>query len=498
MTVSSAVIDGGNLTATEDGTVLGRWVVRRDVLTSTALHVFLSVSGNATRAVDYTVEEGDTVAFTPSGTVLDVTITAFETTTSFSLTAFEDSRTEDTEYATLTLKTHPNYKLGSPNSAAINITETDSVKIPVNGYTITQTGPNSYDAYALNDASPPAVVGSFLSAAGTTHAYRYVGGIVTDLGVIPKTTLPGSLHYTYAYGINTPSAGTATIVGSGFSWNTQQNYLPYYYAWNGSFTELSLPGSVDLYQAGPMAVNNDNWIVGFTRNAVGTIRAIRWDSSGANLDLGALGVGQFRAAYAWTLSQAAAGNRVAGQSQFDLAGVSATTSAYHAFRTQGSTSSPQPIDANTEDLGNALASETSSSGAYAINALGEVAGFSAYSATENRAAYKDGNSGKHQGWRLLGVLPGAAGAGNAAQALGLNDAGLIVGWSRTTSTGSPRAVVWENYQTPTATDLNSKIPAGDQAVWVLTSATAINQAGQIVGYGTKSGTYRGFLLTPVP
>lgn len=286
-------------------------------------------------------------------------------------------------------------------------------------------------------------------------------------------------------------------MGSGFSLTSQQNYLPYYYAWNGSFTELSLPGNVDLYQAGPMAVNNANWIVGFTRNISGTIRASRWDGSGGYFQLGSLGVQQSQASYAWAVSQAGAGNRVAGQSQFDLAGGNATTTAFHAFRTQDGTE-PQVIDKTTDDLGNALASETSSSGAYAINALGEVAGFSAYSATENRAAYKDGNSGKHQGWRLLGVLPGGAGAGNTAQALGLNDVGLIVGWSRTTPTGGSRAVVWENYQTPTATDLNSKIPTGDQAVWVLSSATAINQAGCIVGYGTKSGTVRGFLLTPIP
>ena len=34
--------------------------------------------------------------------------------------------------------------------------------------------------------------------------------------------------------------------------------------------------------------------------------------------------------------------------------------------------------------------------------------------------------------------------------------------------------------------------------WLLKSATAINQAGCIVGYGTKNGAARGFLLTPKP
>ena len=48
----------------------------------------------------------------------------------------------------------------------------------------------------------------------------------------------------------------------------------------------------------------------------------------------------------------------------------------------------------------------SSSGAYAINSTNEIVGYSAFSATEQRAAYKDGNSGKNKGWRILGVLAG--------------------------------------------------------------------------------------------
>ena len=113
-----------------------------------------------------------------------------------------------------------------------------------------------------------------------------------------------------------------------------------------------------------------------------------------------------------------------------------------------------------------------------------------------RAAYKDGNSSKHKGWRTLGVLSGGTGAGLSAQALAMNDLGLIVGWSRS-STGN-KAVVWENYQTPVATDLRTKIPTSDQAAWTLQAATAINSSGKIVGYGLKNGAQRAFLLTPIP
>jgi hypothetical protein len=43
-------------------------------------------------------------------------------------------------------------------------------------------------------------------------------------------------------------------------------------------------------------------------------------------------------------------------------------------------------------------------------------------------------------------------------------------------------------------DLNRSIPA--RSGWVLTEATAINDAGQIVGYGAFRGPNHGFLLTP--
>ena len=44
-------------------------------------------------------------------------------------------------------------------------------------------------------------------------------------------------------------------------------------------------------------------------------------------------------------------------------------------------------------------------------------------------------------------------------------------------------------------DLNNLIPVGSG--WLLIKAYGINDAGQIVGYGTLSGTYHPFLLTPV-
>ena len=44
-------------------------------------------------------------------------------------------------------------------------------------------------------------------------------------------------------------------------------------------------------------------------------------------------------------------------------------------------------------------------------------------------------------------------------------------------------------------DLNSLIPANSG--WTLINANAINNVGQIMGYGSKNGHNHAFVLTPV-
>lgn len=67
----------------------------------------------------------------------------------------------------------------------------------------------------------------------------------------------------------------------------------------------------------------------------------------------------------------------------------------------------------------------------------------------------------------------------------INDAGIIAG-------EVPGAAVV--LQGAAGVDLNSLIPPGSG--WVLLEATAVNNAGQIVGYGTFNGGIRGFRLDP--
>jgi probable HAF family extracellular repeat protein len=91
----------------------------------------------------------------------------------------------------------------------------------------------------------------------------------------------------------------------------------------------------------------------------------------------------------------------------------------------------------------------------------------------------------------LGVLKGDL-VGIAA---GINNRGEVVGASVSApgpATGNPRAYVWRN---GVMTDLNTLVPA-DSPLYLLT-AFAINDSGEIVGFGvTDGGDLHGFLATP--
>ncbi|HEY7314840.1 MAG TPA: DUF3466 family protein [Gemmataceae bacterium] len=82
--------------------------------------------------------------------------------------------------------------------------------------------------------------------------------------------------------------------------------------------------------------------------------------------------------------------------------------------------------------------------------------------------------------------------GTVSSASGINDAGQVVG-TATTSDNTSHAFLYSN---GTMTDLNSLLPSNSGFSY-LVAATAINDNGQIVGYGlTTSGQYDAFLLTP--
>jgi probable HAF family extracellular repeat protein len=91
----------------------------------------------------------------------------------------------------------------------------------------------------------------------------------------------------------------------------------------------------------------------------------------------------------------------------------------------------------------------------------------------------------------LGTL---GGTNSSSYAYGINNNGQVVGRSSTTSNAYGEAFLYSGGK---MTDLNNLIPANPG--WTLTQANAINDSGQIVGFGfNPSGQTHAFLLTPVP
>jgi probable HAF family extracellular repeat protein len=124
------------------------------------------------------------------------------------------------------------------------------------------------------------------------------------------------------------------------------------------------------------------------------------------------------------------------------------------------------------------------SSAWAINNAGQIIGQASLPGEGASHAFLYDSAGMHD----LGTLGGVQ-----SSAKSINASGQIVGWSLTEGKKfeSLRPFL---YQDGHMIDLNSLLPPGSG--WALTSANAINDAGQIVGEGTVKGQRRGFLMTP--
>jgi probable HAF family extracellular repeat protein len=85
----------------------------------------------------------------------------------------------------------------------------------------------------------------------------------------------------------------------------------------------------------------------------------------------------------------------------------------------------------------------------------------------------------------LGTLAGGFGT-----AFGLNNNKLVVGYS-TTASGDPHAFIWSADNG--IEDLNDLIDPSSG--WVLVWASAINDAGEITGWGTINGENHAYLLS---
>jgi len=346
-------------------------------------------------------------------------------------------------------------------------------------------------------------------ASAPTHAQVYT---IKDLGALPGETSA------IAYNIN--DAGQ--VVGQsglyGFLWS------------NGTMTELILPGGAlsiaqgispggavvgsshalnehthaFLYSGGTMydlqglllgGVQNSSYandinawgqIVGGAFTPSDQFRAFLRDPlSGHTYDLGTLGgLGSEASAINYRTEVVGYSNLPGGQS--------------HAFYWD--------VYRGMVDLG-ALGGYYARSGAYDINDSSQIVGWSETSTGAQHAFVKYPSSVMTD----LGTLGGITSA-----AFGINNAGQIVGQAALAN-GVTHAFLYipNPYLAPIGggvyapafvapdlvfgsygmRDLNTLLPANSG--WTLTSAQAINNKGQIVGYGIHNGTERAFLMTPL-
>jgi probable HAF family extracellular repeat protein len=297
------------------------------------------------------------------------------------------------------------------------------------------------------------VVGASYSDFSRPYAFLWdaVNGM-QDLG-----TLPGDSD-ALAFGVN----DSGQVVG-----DSRQTGRPgHAFLWdatNGMQDLGTLPG--DRFSFGN-GINDSGQVVGSAEPiAVGLGHAFLWDAVNGMQDLGTLPGGRNSIANAINNN-----GQVVGWS-------SIADGSTHAFLWDASN--------GMQDLGT-LPGGDGSSFAHGINDSGQVVGISGSS--NGRAFLWDAVNGMQD----LGTLPG----GRSANANGINSTGQVVGESERFDPDLGHyvydAFIWQN---GTMTDLND-LSAGSDLI--LEDASAINNAGQIVGFGYVNGVphLRAYLLTP--
>lgn len=331
------------------------------------------------------------------------------------------------------------------------------------------------------------VVSALVAAFGSASAIEY---ILTDLGTLPGRDsalgfgLSSAGHAT-GYGFQSPSGtirafrwtsgsgmldlGTLGGASAGRDVNGAGVYVgeSEVGGFDRAFRWTSGGGMVSLGTLGgnisrATGVNEGGMIVGTSQTAGQAFRAFRWTEGGGMVNLGTLG----GISIAEDVNN---NNMVVGGSDLD-------TGFRRAFRwTQGG---------GMENLGT-LGGDVAS-GAYAANDGGWVVGYSTPTGSTYKAfLYKPG-----QGMTELGGL-----FNYDNRPWDVNNDGDVVGRSWLSSNGNTsQAVIW--YGGGAVQNLNDLVV--NLGGWQLMQAQAINDAGQIVGYGVVDGKTHAYILDPVP
>jgi probable HAF family extracellular repeat protein len=313
----------------------------------------------------------------------------------------------------------------------------------------------------------------------------------TDLGVI------NSNGYSVARAVN----ATAEVTGAA-GLNNSNSSEAFLYS-NGTMTGLGTLGGPSGIGNG---INASGQIAGYSQNSSGTYRAFL-ATGGKLTDIGDLGGGS-AVAYAINDLGQVVGSAVTSDGSnhpflysngkmIDLGTLGSPKGTDWWNSAQGVNNSGQVIGTSYDAQGNFHGFVWSNgkmtkmgalgglwSQANAINSKGQVTG-QAY--TKNGSAHAFIANCATCSLKDLGTF---AGSTSSLWGVGINDSGVVVGYS--TFGGTYHAFV---YSSGKIKDLNKLIPTGTG--WVLIEADSINASGQIVGTAiNKSGEEHGFLLTP--
>jgi probable HAF family extracellular repeat protein len=298
-------------------------------------------------------------------------------------------------------------------------------------------GAYSY-ARAINNAGQ--IVGYSQTSTGSDRGF-----VESGQGLTALNALGGSISEATAINAAGQVAGGAYLAG-----DATEHAVVY----NGS--TLSDLGTLGGTLSVAHALNDAGFAVGTSLIVLNSARHAFFKAGGNMRDLGTLG------------GRDSAANGINASDQVVGTSMTAGNAAERAFLWQNDTMT---------DLGTLAGTNSYAS---AINDSGQIVG----------ASYTAGDAALHaflyDHSRMidLGTLGGRDSYANA-----INGAGQIVGISRTSGDGALHAFLWEK---GAMTDLNQLLPA--DSGWELLEATAINDSGQIVGYGLHNALPRAFRL----
>jgi len=212
----------------------------------------------------------------------------------------------------------------------------------------------------------------------------------------------------------------------------------------------------------PSEISDSGKVVGYSNPVGGPPHAFLWEAGQIEY-LGTFAVSPWDCAQAFSINSA---GRIVGRSV-------QTDGRFHACLWEGD---------EMRDLGLLLGREEEETAAYSINGAGQVVGYSAsYAAPGVRAVLWDAAG-------TIGELPTLGGNSTAED---INDAGMVVGRSDTSS-GQLRACLWaEGVNGWTITNLGT---LGGTSGAPSSKAEAINESNQVVGQTTiDAGGYAAFL-----